>query len=54
MDRERRDYHRYYTGRDWECMENYDLMLNSTSLGTDGCVDCIIEYLKIRGLLAKR
>ena len=53
IDRERRDYHRYYTGQDWENMENYDLILNSAKLGTDGCVQCIIEYLKIRGLLAK-
>ena len=34
--RERRDYHRYYTGRDWENVENYDLMLNTASLGTEG------------------
>lgn len=53
MDRERRDYHRYYTGKDWESLENYDLIINSAKLGTDGCVDCILEYLKIRGLIAK-
>lgn len=29
MDRERRDYHRYYTGKEWENVENYDMMLNS-------------------------
>lgn len=50
MDKERREYHRYYTGRDWEALENYDLMLNSAKLGTDGCVECIAEYLKLRGL----
>lgn len=50
MDKERREYHRYYTGKDWEALENYDLMLNSAKLGTDGCVDCIVEYLKLRGL----
>ena len=38
MDRERRDYHRYYTGKEWENVENYDMMLNSGVLGTDGCV----------------
>lgn len=52
MDKERRDYHRYYTGKDWESFENYDLILNSAKIGTDGCVDCILEYMKIRGLLA--
>ena len=25
IDRERRDYNRYYAGRDWEKPENYDL-----------------------------
>lgn len=53
MDRERRDYHRYYTGKDWESLENYDLILNSAKLGTDGCVECIVQYLKIRDLIAK-
>lgn len=51
MDKERRDYHLYYTGKDWEDLENYDLILNSAKIGTDGCVDCIIDYLKVRGLL---
>ena len=26
------------------------MMLNSGVLGTDGCVECILSYLKIRGL----
>lgn len=51
MDRERRDYHRYYTGKDWENLDNYDLIINSSSIGTDGCVECIMNYLKIRGLV---
>ena len=50
IDRERRDYHRYYTGRDWENVENYDLMLNTARLGTEGAVRAIREYLKIKGL----
>lgn len=51
MDKERREYHRYYTGKDWENLDNYDLMLNSAKLGTDGCVECILNYLKLRGLM---
>ncbi|MCI8511069.1 MAG: cytidylate kinase-like family protein [Lachnospiraceae bacterium] len=50
IDRERRDYHRYYTGKDWEGLGNYDLMLNSSVIGVAGCVACILDYLKIRGL----
>lgn len=49
MDRERRDYHRYYAGKDWENLENYDLMLNTASLGTEGTVRAVKEYLKIKG-----
>lgn len=51
MDKERREYHNYYTGKSWEALENYDLMLNSAAVGVDGCVDCIVEYLKLRGLI---
>lgn len=49
MDKERRDYHRYYTGRSWEDVENYDLMLNTAPLGVDGTVKEILDYLKNRG-----
>ncbi len=51
MDRERRDYHRYYTGKDWEDPLNYDLMINSSVIGPDGCVECIVDYLKGRGYI---
>lgn len=51
MDKERREYHRYFTGKDWEALDNYDLILNSAKIGTDGCVECIEDYLKVRGLL---
>lgn len=53
IDRERRDYHRYYTGKGWDDLGNYDLMLNSARIGVGGCVESIVHYLKIRGLLAK-
>ncbi len=49
MDRERREYHRYYTGREWESTENYDLMLNTAKLGVDRCVEAIKQYLIICG-----
>lgn len=51
IDRERRDYFRYYTGRDWEQAENYDLMLNTAVLGTEGAVEAIRAYLQVRGYL---
>lgn len=49
IDRERRDYHRYYTGKDWEDFSNYDLIINTTKLGVDGAVVLIKNYLKVRG-----
>ena len=49
IDRERRDYHRYYTGRDWENVENYDLMLNTARLGTERAVEAVKGYLRLRG-----
>ena len=49
IDRERRDYHRYYTGRDWENVENYDLMLNTARLGTEGAVEAVKGCLRLRG-----
>lgn len=50
IDKERRDYHRYYTGRSWEDVENYDLMINTALLGIDGTVELILHYLKAREL----
>ena len=49
IDRERREYHRYYTGKDWENLENYDLMLNTAKLGVEGSIAMIKQYLVARG-----
>lgn len=49
IDRERRDYHRYYTGRDWEALSNYDLLLDTGKIGVDGAVAVIKDYLEVRG-----
>lgn len=49
IDRERREYHRYYTGKDWENLENYDLMLNTAKLGVEGTIRAIQNYLVLRG-----
>jgi len=51
IDKERNEYHLYYTGKNREDLSNYDLVLNSSKVGTDGCVQCILDYLKVRGLL---
>lgn len=50
IDRERRDYHRYYTGQDWENPENYDLIINTGKIGVDKAVAIIKNYLNILGI----
>lgn len=51
MDKERRDYYRYYTGRSWESPENYDLTINTATLGSGNTVALIRRYLEMRGYL---
>lgn len=41
IDKERREYFEYYTGRIWGFYDHHDLMINSSILGIDGTVDLI-------------
>ncbi|HKM22028.1 MAG TPA: cytidylate kinase-like family protein [Lachnospiraceae bacterium] len=47
----RADYYKYYTGEDWYDLRHYDLALDSSKLGFEGCVEEIKAYMKIRGLV---
>jgi hypothetical protein len=40
-DKYRSDYHKYYTGQNWKDAINYDLCLNSASIGWDNCGELI-------------
>ncbi len=40
---------RRITGKDWESPENYDLMLNTGSLGIENCISVIKHYLETQG-----
>ena len=40
-DKRRAAYHRFYTDRTWGHAQNYDLTLNSGTLGIDRCVEII-------------
>ncbi|MDO4326278.1 MAG: cytidylate kinase-like family protein [bacterium] len=51
VDRERRDYYRYYTGRDWQAVDNYDLMMNTTKLGVEGTLDVLKKYIRTLGFV---
>lgn len=44
-DKRRAAYHRFYTDMKWGHAQNYDLTLNSGSLGIDRCVNIIKELL---------
>jgi len=45
-DNKRAFNYQYYTGRKWRDPTNYDLMINSSSLGFDATVDYIVELFK--------
>ncbi len=44
-DKKRSSYYNFYTGKTWGAAKSYDLCLNSSILGYDGCVDLIIDYI---------
>lgn len=45
-DRERADYYEHYTGSKWGSVENYDICLNSSLLGEEGCIELILDAVK--------
>ena len=47
----RRDYYNFYTFGDWGVASNYDLCLDSSKLGLDGCADLIIDFGRRAGLI---
>jgi cytidylate kinase len=48
IDKHRAEYYKYYTGRDWEDVKNYDLCLNSSKLAFGKCVEIVKAYMDIR------
>ena len=43
-DKRRRAYYNYNTGNEWGLAETYDVCLNSSALGFDGCVEILAAY----------
>ena len=41
----RASHYKYYTGREWNNPSNYDLCLNSDSIGVEKCAEVIKEYI---------
>lgn len=51
IDKERTEYHRYFTGREWMDMENYDLPINASRISYEQMIQLIKDYLTLRGYL---
>lgn len=45
-DKQRASYYNYYTCKKWGDTRSYDLMLNTSKLSVDDCVDMIIDFRK--------
>ena len=49
IDKERKEYHRYFAGRNWMDMEHYDLPINSSRLDFAQMVELIKDYIRLKG-----
>lgn len=45
VDKKRKEYYQYYSGNEWGKPKNYDLCLNSGTLGVDRCVELIAQMV---------
>jgi len=50
-DKRRAAYYNYYSGGKWGRADNYDLSVNSGSVGIDGAVDLIIKLVELKSAL---
>ncbi|MDD4092419.1 MAG: cytidylate kinase-like family protein [Smithellaceae bacterium] len=48
-DKERALYHHAATGQEWADARRYHLSLATDKIGVDRCVECILNYLTLRG-----
>lgn len=46
MDKKRSSYHKFYTGEDWDTIDNYDIVINTAKVGIDGAADIIADYIE--------
>lgn len=45
-DEYRRGYYNHFSGKEWGDIQTYDICLNTTAFGYDGCVDILAELLQ--------
>lgn len=48
VDKKRKNYYNYYTGRTWGDPQNYDLMINTTNITVEQAVKTILDYVELR------
>ncbi len=46
INKERRKHYNYYTGRDWNNNNNYDLLINVDKLGVEKTVKQIAQFIE--------
>lgn len=47
-DKKRASYYNYYSSKKWGDSRSYNLSLDSSELGLDGCVEMILHYMELR------
>ena len=48
IDKKRKSYYAYYTGRVWGDPQNYDLMIDTTNITAEQAVKIILDYVELR------
>ena len=46
FDKKRANYYSFNTSKKWDDMRNYDIVLDSSTIGIDGCVEVIASLIK--------
>ena len=47
-DKSRSSYYNYYTSKEWGAVDSYDLAVDSSLFGIDGCVDLILRAVETK------
>lgn len=51
IDKERKEYHTYYTGEDWMKPDRYDLMINASRINYDEMQVLMKDYIRMKGYI---
>jgi cytidylate kinase len=45
-DKKRANYYNFYSGKKWGDARSYELCINSSMIGYEGCVDLVLDYVE--------